>query len=190
MGGANSGRYGGKAKCESCPWIDVRVWARKGVLENGTRFTATWSGEREIGVHVSANRISLSYAYNGGVMSVHPVRLTYTDCNYGGQRAWFNCPCCGSRNAKLFLRSGRFACRTCNRLAYRSQAVDPVQRQHIAYKRVQALLNDGELKPKGMHWRTFERLHDRLNRIDQKMNAAFNLVAARLFERAGLEFAF
>jgi len=185
MGGSNSGRYGGKIKCEHCLSIDVRMLARKGSLKSGAHFSLKWSNGSSIGGFAEAGRLVLQYSTNGGASCTYPVHLIYTDCNYGGRRAWFSCPCCGGRNAMLFLRGSRFACRTCQRLRYHSQALDTMARNQWAYHRVQNKLDDGDGKPKGMHWRTFEKLHDRLERIDQKINLAFNLSAMRFFKRFG-----
>ncbi len=54
--------------------------------------------------------------------------LTYTHCNYGGKRYWFECSVykngcyCGRRVAKLYLGNSKyFACRHCYDLTYRAR---------------------------------------------------------------------
>ena len=99
----------------------------------------------------------------------YPVPIEWTPCNYGGWRAWFRCPAagCGRRVALLFLNGGIFACRQCGKLVYASQ------REHdtdLAIRRADkirerlgwepGILNGEGFKPKGMHWRTFERLSE------------------------------
>jgi len=51
------------------------------------------------------------------------VYLTTTECNYGGERYWFNCPQCG-RRCRIIYKHPRgywFTCRICNNLTYASQ---------------------------------------------------------------------
>lgn len=96
----------------------------------------------------------------------HPVWLDWTPCNLGGQRPWFRYPArgCGRRVAILY-GGGIFACRHCYRLAYPSQRETWDDRAARRADRIRnklgwepGILNGKELKPKGMHWRTFERL--------------------------------
>lgn len=77
-----------------------------------------------------------------------------------------------------------FACRQCHRLAYRSQreADDDraIRRADTIRRRLgwePGILNGNGLKPKGMHWRTFERLQ---RGHDAHVNAALVGMAARL----------
>src|SRR5215469_12582307 len=46
------------------------------------------------------------------------IEIERTDCNYGGQRAWWTCPRCSGRRRTLYLPPGRngFACRVCHKL--------------------------------------------------------------------------
>ena len=96
----------------------------------------------------------------------YPVRLAWTPCRYGGARAWFVCLTvgCGRRVAILY-GGGIFACRHCYRLAFASQregANDRALRRADTIRRrlgwKPGILNGLGNKPKGMHWRTFERL--------------------------------
>jgi hypothetical protein len=185
MGNSNSGRYGGKVKCENCLSLDVRHFVRKGWLKNGAQLNLTWSNGSSMAASIQEHSINLSYAIKGGDSFIYPIYLATTDCNYGGKRTWLICPRCHGRNAKLFLRNGRFACRTCQRLRYHSQALDPMGRNQWAYGRVQKKLIEGEGKPKGMHWRTFERLCDRLEVIDAKIDGAFIIRVAGFMRRVG-----
>jgi hypothetical protein len=111
MGNSNSGRYGGKIKCEHCQSIDVRRFARSKLLGEGTHFTWRWDTGGVISVSVRNYTAILQYSVDG--VPVHQaIALRTTDCQYCGNREWFVCPCCHERRAKLFLRSKRFACRT------------------------------------------------------------------------------
>ena len=94
-------------------------------------------------------------------------QLAWTPCNFGGHRPWFICPAqgCGHRVAVLYGGRGIFACRHCYQLVYESQREQPHYR---ALRRAQAIRmklgGSGSMaepfpdKPKGMHWRTYERL--------------------------------
>lgn len=96
----------------------------------------------------------------------YTVRVMWTPCNYGGRSAGWLCPvlCCGRRVAVQY--GGKvYACRHCNKLAYstqREQAHDRAGskagkiRERLGWE--QSILNGNGLRPKGTHWRTFERL--------------------------------
>jgi hypothetical protein len=92
--------------------------------------------------------------------------MEWTACNYGGRRAWLVCPVvgCGRRVAILY-GGGIFACRHCFRLAYASQRESrdsrAMQRANSIRRRLGwgvGIANPAGGKPKGMHWRTFEKL--------------------------------
>jgi hypothetical protein len=98
----------------------------------------------------------------------YPVRLEWTGYNLGGRRAWSLCPAkgCGRRVALLYIGgAGIFACRHCYRLAYacqRETADDRAARRADSIRErlgwQAGILNVNGGKPKGMHWRTYERL--------------------------------
>ena len=97
---------------------------------------------------------------------LNPVTLEWTPCNLGGRRLWFRCPArgCGRRVAILFGGSV-FACRHCHKLAYASQRERGDYRDTRRADRIReklqwepGILNGDGYKPKGMHWRTYERL--------------------------------
>jgi len=123
-----------------------------------------------IRVHTEPGRMILTYRHRGEGEdwkdASYFVDLDWTDCNLGGKRPWFLCPVrgCGRRVAILYS-GGIFACRRCYRLTY------PCQRE-VDYNRLArranklrdkldwepGCLNGPGGKPKGMHWRTFDRL--------------------------------
>jgi hypothetical protein len=125
--------------------------------------------------HNSGEWESMSYA----------VRLDWTPCTMGGQRVWWRCPGVGCGRRVAVLYGGRvFACRSCHHLAYRSQreAVDDraIRRADTIRRRlgwVPGILHGNGWKPKGMHWRTFERLQASHN---SHVNAALAGMAAKL----------
>jgi hypothetical protein len=119
------------------------------------------------------------------------VPITWTACHFGGRRAWFCCTghsggqYCGRRVALLYGAGERFACRRCYGLAYASQQESLRYRGFGKAQKIRIRLGgNGDIfdafpdKPKGMHWRTYDRLrstHDiaaerligRLIRVDR-----------------------
>jgi hypothetical protein len=95
-----------------------------------------------------------------------PVPLTWTACNFGGERPWFVCPGsgCGRRVAILYGLGRYFLCRHCYDLVYESQRED---KMHRALRRAQKIreglggspnmMKPFPEKPKGMHWSTYNR---------------------------------
>lgn len=124
-------------------------------------------------LHIQAmNSLDDSHSDDWQAME-YPVFLEWTDCHLGGKRAWFRCPAkgCGRRVAILY-GGAIFACRRCHRLAYESQREAGYDRMARRADRLRdklgwepGILNGNGIKPKGMHWRTFELLkakHDAL----------------------------
>jgi hypothetical protein len=173
MGGPGSGqwyRWNTKSTVQGYRSLDVRQWQREGVLRPHVSFVIFWgdkNGHETASVSVTSghDRVELSYRYNGDPQRYH-IDLTSTPCPYGGRRPWFVCPNieCGRRFAKLYLRGGSFRCRGCHRLAYASQrearCYQPMNRAHKIQQRLggrPGFINPFPPKPKGMHWRTYER---------------------------------
>jgi hypothetical protein len=101
------------------------------------------------------------------------IRVVYTPCHFGGDRAWFLCPAAGcTRRVAVLFGGGVFACRHCYRIAYpstREDAWDRVTRRADVIRArlgwTPGILNGMGPKPKWMRWRTFESLleeHDTL----------------------------
>ena len=177
MGGIGSGRHwhdGAKRTTEdSCP-LDIRRLHRAGVLIPGQCFGWQWTvGSRPVGSiqgRVEADRVVLVYRHRSGDEDSwqdveQPVRLDHTPGTYGGTRRWWICPACGRRVAILYAPGKLFACRHCYGLAYASQREADDDRARRRAEKIRRRLgwpagiaNPGGGKPKGMHWRTFERL--------------------------------
>jgi hypothetical protein len=197
MGGFGSGRQGGKDTTGGYRTLDVRWLQRKGMLKPGLSYDLSWSRRGEpwgkIQARTGADRVTLIYRHqkHGGEWQdrEYPVSLDWTPCNYGGRRAWFRCPAagCGRRVALLYLgNAGIFACRHCYQLAYeceRENTDDRATRQadkireHLGWDA--GILNLKGGKPKGMHWRTFERL-------DARHDAFVGVSLAGMAKRLGL----
>ena len=176
MGGRGSGRrpsYAGKDATEESMPLDIRRLSRSGGLGPGRTVTWEWTlNERpqsSIRIRAVPWQVTLSYRYTprGGAAEVinQIVRLETTPCTLGGSRPWFACPACGQRVAVLYGAGRLFACRRCKALAYASQSESHDDRAARRADRIRkrlgwepGILNGPGLKPKGMHWRTYERL--------------------------------
>lgn len=175
MGGWGSGRgQAGKDTTYDMLALDVRLLQRDGLLSLGRTVDRCWSlnGEKvgSIQIRAKADHVTLNYRtrVSGAEWQTmeYPVFLEWTDCAYGGRRPWFLCPGqgCGRRVAILFGGSV-FACRHCHKLAYSSQrerSRDPAMlradriREKLDWK--PGIFNGDGVKPKGMHWKTYNRL--------------------------------
>ena len=176
MGGRGSGRRGqsGKDATDDYRALDVRRWQRDGYLTPGRAFSWQWTRNGEvlasIQVRTESDRVILSYRQRSGggewKDERYPVRLSWSPCTYGGQRAWFLCPAAGCGRRVAVLYGGViFACRHCYRLAYPSQRETADDRALRRADRIRArlgwepgILNGDGSKPKWMRWRTFQRL--------------------------------
>lgn len=177
MGGIGSGRHFqfGKATTNDFKSIDIRWLKSEGLLGPGLVRRVVWSRRGietgSITVRAESGRLVLCYNHreNGGewAEASYPVLLETTACHLGGERSWFKCPAqgCGRRVAVLYGGSV-FACRHCHRLVYASQRENEMDRAARRAEQLRERLGwpggifegSGWGKPKGMHWRTYERL--------------------------------
>jgi len=124
------------------------------------------------------------------------VRIDRGPCGYGGARPYFICPgvangiACGRRVAKLYGPDRYFLCRHCYRLAYISQSEGGLDRALRRANTIrQRLGGDPGLaapfpsKPKGMWWRTYERLGRQASDAEMRAIAALSLTVERLRAR-------
>jgi len=202
MGGIGSGRhwhYGAKSTTKDMRSIDVRRWARDGLLTPGHGFRWQWSVDGEcvgfIDVRAETSHVRLMYRSrdHGEEWREHDygVRLLSQSCNFGGARQWFACPAkgCGKRVAILY--GGHiFACRNCYQLAYPSQREQSFERQRRKADRIKSRLGlsawddvYGCAKPKGMHWATYERLVSTCDDLEALSDAGFAESILQRFEK-------
>ena len=178
MGGIGSGRrnQGGNNTTNDCRHLDVRQLQRDGLLSPNKSYGLNWYQSEEkvasVQIRTQIDRIILDYRHRryGGEWENknYPVMLDWTDCSYGGKRAWFLCPAsgCYRRVAILYLGgSGIFACRHCYKLVYECQREKADDRSARRADRIRdklgwerGILNTNGGKPKGMHWKTYQRL--------------------------------
>src|SRR5437763_13499227 len=90
---------GGKNTVESCPYLDVREWHRRGCFRSPRRFSWAWrrDGERvaSINVETKSHRLTLKYRirpYGGDWADAkQQFPIVWTSCRFGGERPWFVC---------------------------------------------------------------------------------------------------
>jgi hypothetical protein len=143
MGGYGSGRQFGKRTTNQVTSITVKELGAADRLHGSVRF-----------------RYSLS-----GKPVEHTVLLTQTPCHYGGVRHWFRCGYCQRRVGVLYLSGGQCGCRHCFKLAYKSERESRHYRLFRKADKIRVRLGWGAgiafpdgAKPKGMHWKTFNRM--------------------------------
>lgn len=179
MGGLGSGRYYGwsdKTKLEDCLSLNVLEWNRKNLLSQGSVFTLSWSHYHDkfatCKAFVGNNNIFIIHELRDTEYKWHlhkfTIELVWTECNFGGKRPWFICPSifCGKKTPKLY-GNGFFVCRRCRGLAYKSQSESVIDRACRRADKLRTklkwdlgILNGPEIKPKGMHWRRYNKLYD------------------------------
>lgn len=179
MGGRGSGRTGGLGmltdKCHEYHSVDIDWLRRKRCLRPGCAGKLTWSrgGTRtgNIDYRIETTGLRLIYktrSHGGAWRDVNElVPFVQTPTNFGGGRQWFKCLSCGAR-CRILYGGGYFRCRRCHRLKYESQ-YEPAFAcaASRALKIREKLGGMGGLdmpfpeKPKGMHWRTYERLRNK-----------------------------
>ena len=183
MGGYGSGRRWSLSqtmKIEDARVLDIAALAHAGYLHLGAHVSGGWkwwienSSETTSSVSLEINLATGQHSYrvrytltaNGEQIQVGGALLR-TEPNNGGTRWWFACPRCRRRVRKLYLASTPvFACRNCHHLRYASQSENQadrlLRRANKLYRRGGSTTNGTTFtpKPKGMHWRTFNRLMD------------------------------
>lgn len=179
--------YSGRSTVSDLRSIDVRRWNRDGLLHPHRAFAWQWSLDGRVVASISVltetGRVTLSYNHrregSDWQAAQYPLHLEWTPCNFGGKRPWFLCPNCGRRVAILY-GGERFACRRCHNLAYPSQREKDYDRAGRRADRIRkkldwepGALNGRGWKPKGMHWRTFERLVAEHDAFVRSMLAGF-----------------
>jgi hypothetical protein len=176
MGGPGSGNWCrvGKGTTEAAKRIDIRYLKKQGYLSPGASGLLSWTcgGEPSGSIRYCTyiDRLPLTYRsreYGGEWEEVeYPVYFDETDCHYGGTRTWFLCPGggCGRRVGVLYGEGKYFLCRHCHDLAYASQNENAALRASRKSRKIIERLGGDSYsdfypdKPKGMHWKTYNRL--------------------------------
>jgi hypothetical protein len=212
MGGLGSGdwyRFNKKTTTGECHSIDVRYLHREGLLKAGGWFSLRWSrGEHETGsiggsveghLRLRPERVILRYRHRSGPGgewedAQEPVPLTWTACNFGGERPWFICPGagCGRRVAVLYGPGKYFLCRHCYDLRYESQREDKTQRALRRAQKIRKHLGGSANmmepfpeKPKGMHLETYMQLFWEHHEAEMEQLAGMREWLDRLEKKVG-----
>jgi hypothetical protein len=177
MGGIGSGnwcRLGKKATTDQVRRIDISYMKKQGLLKPNTVGNLKWSisaqprGEINYICYKDSLLLSFNVRFRGGDWELIEQRISFdrTPCYFGGERLWFLCPNCNKRVGVLYGVRKLFLCRHCYKLPYSSQNsgyIDNlIEQKHKLGERIFEHYEGGEgwCKKKGMHWKTFYRLHD------------------------------
>ena len=117
--------------------------------------------------------------YSDGVACKQTIYLTTTGPNFGGKRRWFMCDLGHERVRKLYWcpvvgrDGGRWYGRRALGLAYHSQRLGRSDRPMLRAQRIRMRLGgedgmDEPDKPKGMHWKTYNRLLEQADELDDE----------------------
>jgi hypothetical protein len=164
----------------------------------GMRFYAAQRDDDDIeGDHREEDGyLVLSHKRDGAEYSER-IQLTETRCHFGGSRRWLVCPGCGKRVGKVFLptnlscrgeRVQRWLCRHCYRLTYEQRRSKDLSwvlgwraDRLLEKSRITATKRGYYRKPKGMRWKTFEKLTDKANALHTKGDACACMAFSRAF---------
>lgn len=193
MGGFRSGRRTGRRTRpiahQDLMSIDVRQLHRDGYLNVDARSSLSWTRFDRLvrSLHTRFDcclgRLWLNGFRPSGTGDTVPhsqmIKLTYTNCNYGGDRTWFLCPACDRRCAILW-GGIEFVCGECCRLSYPSQRLQPydlaIQRAHKIRKSLDVPSNIaiGDIRrPRYMRHERFARLMHELIAAEAAWCASF-----------------
>ena len=177
MGGPGSGRgfrWDTRSTLDALGRLDVRWLHRHGYLD-GEPHWWPWFQGRRLHTIVELTLVDVRLVVDAGAFAGpgtrKPLRstiaLAWTPCHYGGQRPWFRCPACSRRVAVLWGEPTRVWCRHCTQVPYASQCATAEDRRYRKVWKLRDRLGASHnftepirpsRKPKGMHWRTWERL--------------------------------
>lgn len=180
MGNSNSGRWGNTRKATTGSYLslDIRYLCGKGCFRPGVSGNGSLSWTRNgnptgsIGYSLKPDKITLHYRH--GDENIHQaIAISRTPCHFGGHMVWFLCPRCTRRVNALYFRS-RFYCRKCHNLGYESQQEGVLDRLLRKQRKFRAriggsgnLVESIPFRPKGMHWKTYWRTREKVERISR-----------------------
>lgn len=117
---------GWRTEVEDSLKLSIFCLRKDRVLRQGWKGVSSW-GEANIGITAWVDneipKITLDYRVkidDDWQSLAYDVYLTKTACNLGGFRTWFMCPNCDKKVGILYLLNGKFYCRRCQNLTYRT----------------------------------------------------------------------
>lgn len=187
--------YQGNRKLRTSELLSLNINTFKvGRYDNAT-ITSSWNNGSSVNIVKVGDHLILDYVatINGTKQSYnYPIDIDYTRCNYGGERKWFICPHCFKRVGKLYLKGGIFKCRSCQKLNYSLQQENKndysIRRiDHKIYKLQDKLKIERDIlnvyciqRPKGMHHKTFDKLINELQVLDQQREKEVSRIATMM----------
>ena len=192
MGGRGSGRRGGLGLLvdKTCDYhtIDLAWMKRRGYLATGYAGSLNWSrgGNQTGSIRYRVEQTGLRLLYrtrrrDAEWQDVNElVPFVYSRSNFEGRRAWFECLSC-QRRCRVLYGGFYFRCRRCHGLKYEAQYESIYSRGTSRIFKIRERLGDsGGIddafpdKPKGMHWKTYIRLHHEAERLQRGWAAAMS----------------
>lgn len=186
MGGRGSGRQSGFGpivdKTNEFHSIDLAWLRRHKLLKPGCWSSVRWSrrGQETGSIRIARvpGGVQLSYRQCNGGEEWHVVNevvpLVQTNTRFGGRRQWFECLGC-QRRCRILYGGTYFRCRRCNCLRYDTQYEPAFARAATrALKIRERLGGEGGIddpfpeKPKRMRRKTYERLRDEEERLQEE----------------------
>jgi hypothetical protein len=96
---------------EALDYLDVRELHRRGYLIR--RYVPRWPEFLGPGIErIRFDRYLIHIELLNQVTPQH-IQITWTPCNFGGDRPWMHCPHCDRRVARLFKGLSGYFCRDC-----------------------------------------------------------------------------
>jgi hypothetical protein len=138
----------------------------------------------ELGLRAREDRVSCVYMRSAAgdrpfERVDYDVGVSWTECHYGGRRAWLHCARegCSRRAGRLYLQAPYLICRGCADVRFRTQTLVREDRRHARARALRERL--GQLpwdkrrpsRPKGMHWKTYDRLRAELIAIEVELRS-------------------
>lgn len=170
MGGFGSGnrQQSGRLTVGECLQLDVAKLKAQGLFNKPAVWLWRWNTGGTVQVDTrNQELVLLKYSTAQDEPREYAIRLEAISQHLGGKRDWFICPSvrCNRRCKTLYLRRGYFLCRKCQRLGYVTEQATKSDYPYHQINKIRArlswtpgYLNGHEAKPKGMHWKTFQRL--------------------------------
>lgn len=163
----------------SADCLDIRELQRAGILGDAwisLRPSLRWPRI----VQMRAGRFLIQLELRN--QAVHQqIKVSWTQCHYGGARPWLHCPHCQRRVAKLVRALGGYCCRACaGDPVYASQGKSTQARRHFEACKLRlrlggiaSLAAPFPERPRGMHRNTYERLRRRAAALERGLSARF-----------------
>ncbi len=159
--------------------INIRIMQHKNCFKRPCNFIYSWGADRNIYCCFDGYSLNIFNDINKGC---YVVRIDKTRTNYG-YRTWFICSGCGRRTTALYYRWNNYKCRVCQSLNYTSSQQGHDKMEQINQKiykiqdRLQAehdvLINYSIPRPKRMHNKTYQKLLNKLEELDEQSEDAF-----------------